>query len=146
MAKKGLLESIVSGVLGEGSASTGDFLDTIEDALSDLVGSDAASDGLLEGIGSLSNGMNTLTENLPSLTDGVQQLLDGANELKDGLNTFDEEGVSKLVSLVEDDLADMLDRVKAALNAANAYTTYTSLGENMTGRVRFVWRTDANQK
>ena len=90
--------------------------------------------------------MNTLTENLPSLTDGVQQLLDGANELKDGLNTFDEEGVSKLVSLVEDDLADMLDRVKAALNAANAYTTYTSLGENMTGRVRFVWRTDANQK
>ena len=101
---------------------------------------------LLEGIGSLSNGMNTLTENLPSLTDGVQQLLDGANELKDGLNTFDEEGVSKLVSLVEDDLADMLDRVKAALNAANAYTTYTSLGENMTGRVRFVWRTDANQK
>ena len=101
---------------------------------------------LLEGIGSLSNGMNMLTENLPSLTDGVQQLLDGANELKDGLNTFDEEGVSKLVSLVEDDLADMLDRVKAALNAANAYTTYTSLGENMTGRVRFVWRTDANQK
>lgn len=101
---------------------------------------------LLEGIGSLSNGMNTLTENLPSLTDGVQQLLDGANELKDGLNTFDEEGVSKLVSLVEDDLADMLDRVKAALNAANAYTTYTSLGKNMTGRVRFVWRTDANQK
>lgn len=101
---------------------------------------------LLEGIGSLSNAMNTLTENLPSLTDGVQQLLDGANELKDGLNTFDEEGVSKLVSLVEDDLADMLDRVKAALNAANAYTTYTSLGENMTGRVRFVWRTDANQK
>ena len=101
---------------------------------------------LLEGIGSLSNGMNTLTENLPSLTDGVQQMLDGANELKDGLNTFDEEGVSKLVSLVEDDLADMLDRVKAALNAANAYTTYTSLGENMTGRVRFVWRTDANQK
>lgn len=101
---------------------------------------------LLEGIGSLSNGMNTLTENLPSLTDGVQQLLDGANELKDGLNTFDEEGVSKLVSLVEDDLADTLDNVKAALNAANAYTTYTSLGENMTGRVRFVWRTDANQK
>ena len=101
---------------------------------------------LLEGIGSLSNGMNTLTENLPSLTDGVQQLLDGANELKDGLNTFDEEGVSKLVSLVEDDLADTLDNVKAALNAANAYTTYTSLGENMTGRVRFVWRTDANRK
>lgn len=101
---------------------------------------------LLEGIGSLSDGMNTLTENIPSFTDGVQQLLDGANELKDGLNTFDEEGVSKLVSLVEDDLADTLDRVKAALNAANAYTTYTSLGENMTGRVRFVWRTDANQK
>lgn len=101
---------------------------------------------LLEGIGSLSDGMNTLVENVPALTDGVQQLLDGANELKDGLNTFDEEGVSKLVSLVEDDLADTLDRVKTALNTANAYTTYTSLGENMTGRVRFVWRTDANQK
>lgn len=57
MAKKGLLESIVSGVLGEGSASTGDFLDTIEDALSDLVGSDAASDGLLEGIGSVLSGL-----------------------------------------------------------------------------------------
>lgn len=101
---------------------------------------------LLDGIGGLSDGMNTLVENVPALTDGVQQLLDGANELKDGLNTFDEEGVSKLVSLVEDDLADTLDRVKTALNAANAYTTYTSLGENMTGRVRFVWRTDANQK
>ena len=33
MAKKGLLESIVSDMLGEGSVSTGDFLDTIEDAL-----------------------------------------------------------------------------------------------------------------
>lgn len=101
---------------------------------------------LLEGIDSLSDGMNTLMENIPALTDGVSQLLDGASELKDGLNTFDEEGVSKLVSLVEDDLADMLDRVKSALNAANAYTTYTSLDENMTGRVRFVWRTDVNQK
>ncbi len=101
---------------------------------------------LLDGIDQLADGTNTLNENIPSLTDGVQQLLDGANELKDGLNTFDEEGVSKLVSLVEDDLADTLDRVKAALHAANAYTTYTALGENMTGRVRFVWRTDANQK
>lgn len=101
---------------------------------------------LLEGINGLSDGLNTLTERIPALTDGIQQLLDGTNELKDGLNSFDEEGVSKLVSLVENDLADTLDRVKAALHAANAYTTYTALGENMTGRVRFVWRTDVNQK
>lgn len=101
---------------------------------------------LLEGINGLSDGMNTLTERIPALADGVQQLLDGANALKDGLNSFDEEGISKLVSLVENDLADTLTRVKAALNAANAYTTYTALGENMTGRVRFVWRTDVNQK
>ena len=40
MAKKGLLESIVSDMLGEGSVSTGDFLDTIEDALSDLAGNE----------------------------------------------------------------------------------------------------------
>ena len=43
MAKKGLLESIVSDMLGEGSVSTGDFLDTIEDALSDLAGNAASS-------------------------------------------------------------------------------------------------------
>lgn len=101
---------------------------------------------LLEGINGLSDGLNTLTERIPALTDGIQQLLDGTNELKDGLNGFDGEGVSKLVSLVENDLADTLERVKAALHAANDYTTYTALGENMTGRVRFVWRTDVNQK
>ena len=35
-------------MLGEGSVSTGDFLDTIEDALSDLAGNAASSGGLLE--------------------------------------------------------------------------------------------------
>ena len=62
MAKKGLLESIVSSMLGEGSASTGDFLDTIEDALSDLTGNGDSSDGLLKGIGSALAGL-TGTEN-----------------------------------------------------------------------------------
>ena len=57
MAKKGLLESIVSDMLGEGSVSTGDFLDTIEDALSDLAGNAASSGGLLlEGIGNVLSG------------------------------------------------------------------------------------------
>ena len=57
MAKKGLLESIVSDMLGEGSVSTGDFLDTIEDALSDLAGNAASSGGLLEGIGNALSGL-----------------------------------------------------------------------------------------
>ena len=63
MAKKGLLESIVSDMLGEGSVSTGDFLDTIEDALSDLAGNAASSGGLLEGIGNVLSGLTGAEEN-----------------------------------------------------------------------------------
>ena len=62
MAKKGLLESIVSDMLGEGSVSTGDFLDTIEDALSDLAGNAASSGGLLEGIGNVLSGLTGAEE------------------------------------------------------------------------------------
>ena len=62
MAKKGLLESIVSDMLGEGSVSTGDFLDTIEDALSDLAGNAASSGGLLEGIGNVLSGLTDAEE------------------------------------------------------------------------------------
>ncbi len=62
MAKKGLLESIVSDMLGEGSVSTGDFLDTIEDALSDLAGNAASSGGLLVGIGIVLSGLTGAVE------------------------------------------------------------------------------------
>lgn len=102
--------------------------------------SDGAAD-LKSGAKSLSRGLGNLRSGGGALASGVQQLRDGAMQLSDGLQEFDEKGIQKLVD-AEGDLDQLVLRLQAVAEAAQAYQTFSGLAAGMDGTVRFVYKTD----
>ena len=98
------------------------------------------ADGLSAGAGELCGGILTVKDSSPALTGGVAQLRDGAMELNRGLRELDEKGVQKLADALGGGLPDRLEAVKAV---SEGYTSFSGIGGDMDGRVRFVWRTQA---
>ena len=89
----------------------------------------------------MKDGTSQLKDGGKDLDSGVDELLDGANELKDGMEEFDEEAIQKLVDFAEDDLQDMIDRLKDIRDAGDAYQLYSSGNENTNGNVKFIIET-----
>ena len=77
------------------------------------------------------------------MTNGVTQLRDGALTLSDGLKQFNEQGVQKLVDAVDGDLGSLLTRVKATVDVSKDYRSFSGLSDDMSGQVKFIYRTDA---
>lgn len=98
-----------------------------------------------EGAANAAAGAAQLQDSMPALLNGITALTDGANALKDGLTTFNDEGVAKLDTLVNEDLDALLIRVRALIDAARSDRSYAGIPEGMDGAVRFIWRTDAIQ-
>ena len=110
------------------------------------VGADTLSGGaktLYAGMCELYDGIFQLKNGAPALTDGVTQLRDGALTLSDGLKQFNEQGVQKLVDAVDDDLGSLLTRVKATVDVSKDYRSFSGLSDDMSGQVKFIYRTDA---
>ena len=97
---------------------------------------------LADGSAQLYNGIAQLDEKVPALIDGITQLTDGSEKLADGCEQFNEEGIGKIISLVEGDLGDILDRFNAVSDVSDNYSTFS--GGN--GSVKFIYRTDAIEK
>ena len=68
---------------------------------------------------------------------------DGALTLSDGLKQFNEQGVQKLVDAVDGDLGSLLTRVKATVDVSKDYRSFSGLSDDMSGQVKFIYRTDA---
>ena len=64
-------------------------------------------------------------------------------QLSDGLKEFDEEGVQKLADAVNGDLDGLLTRLRATRDVSLRYTNFAGMGEDMDGRVKFIYRTDS---
>ena len=75
-------------------------------------------------------------------TEGVSQLKDGAMQLSDGLIKFNEEGIQKIIDLVNGDLDDLAARLRATIEASRKYHNFSGINDNMDGQVKFVYRTD----
>lgn len=154
-----VLKSYADAISGGGAS-----LQKLEEALKELkqnssalsAGSSQLSEGitaLTEGIsqlysgsGQLKKGTSALASAGPSISKGLSALKEGAKALRDGMQTFDEEGIQELTDLAGDDLAGLMDRVKALKDADVAYTSYSGLAEGSTGEVRFVIETDAVER
>lgn len=109
-------------------------------------GADELSTGakkLTDGAKSLSDGIGTVKESVPALVDGVGELRDGAKELSDGIGQFDTEGVGKIIDALDGNLGGIVSGLKDAVNAAKAYDNYSGIGDEMSGSVKFIYRTDA---
>ncbi len=100
---------------------------------------------LSSGANELCNGILTLKDNTPALIDGITQLRDGAMRLSGGLEELNEQGIQKLVDAVDGDLGGLVERIRATANVSQNYKSFTGLSDEMTGQVKFLYRTEAIQ-
>lgn len=95
------------------------------------------------GVGSIYGGVLTVKNGLPALTNGIAALRDGAGRLSDGITEFTKAVTDKLGSVGDVDLAALAERLKATLKASESYNSFSGMGDDMTGSVKFIFRTDS---
>ena len=100
------------------------------------------ADALVNGIEQLRSGSGDLSRGSDSVKDGIDELHDGAGELHDGLAELNEQGIEKIADLVDGDLTDLYDRVKAVSSKDAAYTCFSGAADGMETSVKFVIETE----
>ena len=103
----------------------------------------SGADTLTANSATLVDGANTLVDGTNKLADGVNELKTGANDLDEGMVKFDKEGISKLTDTFEGEGKNVVDRLKATMDASHDYHTFTKLPDGMDGSVKFIIRTEA---
>lgn len=136
-----LLESIGQleesiGSLADGSAALADGAQALTEGISQLA----------DGADQLSQGTSQLASYGEEITDGFGTLIEGMEALQEGMETFDEEGIQSLGDLAGDDLANVLDHIRAIKAADDNYINFGGIREGQTGSVRFILETEAIQK
>ena len=91
----------------------------------------------------LYNGILTLKNGAPALTDGITKLRDGSLALSDGIKEFNEKGVQKLIDAVDGDIAGLVDRINATVEAAGSCNNFSGIADGTDGEVKFIYRTDS---
>ena len=97
---------------------------------------------LVDGSKQLNDGLHQLSSQVPELIDGVTKLHDGSMQLSDGLKQFNEEGIKKITNVLDKDVKDLAERLKATVKAAKEYRVSEDLTEGNQGSVTFIYRTE----
>lgn len=134
--------SLVSGMeaLSQGTQTMNDSMPALTDGISQLTNGAAQ---LVANNSALVNGASKLSSATSQVEDGVKKLDDGSKELMDGMIQFDEEGIQKLTEAYDGDVKELLNRLKAVVNAGEDYQTFTKVADGVKGSVKFIFRTDA---
>lgn len=103
----------------------------------------SGASSLKSGTSELYSGIAQLQSKMPNLIDGVTQLKDGAMELSDGLKQLNDEGIEKIVDLLEGDLEGLTERISAVRDVAGDYNNFSGLASGMDGKVEFIYTTDS---
>lgn len=125
--------------LSDGTGKLRKGAKTLAEGTGDL--RDGALD-LAEGAGKLSDGTKDLDDGVQELVDGVAELLNGSGELKDGVVKFNDEGITKLSDLVNEDLEKFYDRLKAVKDYANEYENLGGCKDGVESTVTFIYKTE----
>ncbi len=97
---------------------------------------------LKNGISSLYDGIITLKNGVPTLKSGVKKLKNGAMQLNGGLKKLNDEGISKITSLVSGDLKSLVTRIKATVDVSKNYRNFSGISDDTDGKVKFIYRTE----
>jgi len=106
-------------------------------------GSAQLSAGMSQLYTQLSAGITALQAGTDALVDGVTQLRDGSLQLSDGLKQLDEQGIQKLEDAFDGNLSQLAARLQALGDVSRGYTTFTGVSADMSGSVKFIYRTDS---
>jgi len=88
---------------------------------------------------------NDITDAINKFKDATQELAEKTGELNDGVDEFSREGIDELSGKVTDamdDLNDVLDTAKAALDQSKEYRSYAGAADTMETSVKFIMKTD----
>lgn len=94
-------------------------------------------------VGTAAEGAGKIKDNMPKLLDGIKTLRNGGGQLSDGIKKFDEEGIEKLTSVVEDDVEVLAERFAAVTDVSSNYNCYDAKGEQKDG-VKFIYKVSMN--
>lgn len=120
----------------DGVAQAADGAKQVKDGLGEL---NTGTGALADGTQKLYDGISELDGKVPALIDGITQLSDGSGELADGCREFNDEGINKIISIVDGDLGKLIDRTNAISDVSDRYQTFSG-GD---GCVKFIYRTEA---
>ncbi len=134
-------------------AQLGEMLTTLKESVHALAqGSAGLYDGIVqynEGISGVHEGVSQLydgTKKLDSagdeMTEGYDAFVDGTKELHEGFEEFDKEGIQELTKTADEDLDDLLTRLRTLKAVDQAYNNFTGLEKDQTGSVRFIIETE----
>lgn len=108
----------------------------------------AASPQIKEGIGTVNSGAvqigsgaNTLSDGAKTLANGIVTLADGTQELKSGAIKLNDEGISKITSIFGKEAKDAIHSIEDILNAGKKYKSFTGINSDMSGDVKFIFKT-----
>jgi len=97
---------------------------------------------LKDGTASLYDGILLMQNKVPALTDGVSRLKDGAMQLSGGLKKLNDEGINKIINLVNGDIKGLATRLKATVDVSKNYRNFSGKTDETDGQVKFIYRTD----
>ena len=117
-------------------------MEDLGDALGEL---DDLSDGLsalCDGVSQLNTGAQQLKTAGASLNSGYKELTDGISEFADGIEEFNDEGIQELVELGDDDLSDLLTKIRVLRAADQAVGAYSGATAGTKTSVKYIIETD----
>lgn len=121
-----------AGTLQNGTSALQNGISSLSNGCSEL---DNSSNKLLSGIDQLQSGV-------AQLNDGAVQLQAGSLELKNGVVRFNNEGINKLKSLMEDDLKPFAKRIEAISDFNSSYKLYGGINDGKKGSEKFIIKID----
>ncbi|MCM1537708.1 MAG: hypothetical protein NC254_04850 [bacterium] len=126
----------LSGIYDGLAANAGDMMALVQGA-----------NDLSAGIDTANQGAWTLYDGLTALSEGAGTLENGSRTLYDGMRQFDEEGIQELTAAFSamdaGSLTEISERMKAVMDAAESYRTFSGAPEGLDSTVKFVIRTEA---
>lgn len=119
------------------------YTDGVSQAKSGADKLQSGSEKLNNGVIELYDGIIDLKDGTPTLVNGIKELKDGSSQLSDGLKQFNEQGVQKLVDVVDGDINRLLTGIKASADVSKDYKSFSGISDDMDGQVKFIYRTDS---
>lgn len=103
----------------------------------------SAAKQLYSGSAELADGAHQLDDGIGQLAGGMSEAEEGTDKLGEGLETFDEEGISKIVSTIDDDLGGLKKRLRILSDEASRYDIFAGKEGATPSTVKFVFETAA---
>ena len=98
-------------------------------------------EALNNGASELAKGLSQLDEGTGTMVSGIGKLDKGSLELSKGMAKLYSEGIAKIVDLYNSDIKGLSNDLRSMVHAGKDYNTFTSLPSNMTGSVKFIYKT-----